>query len=880
MRLDALNYAHPLTGAILTVTTDLLAEVYLAPKAADWDVRPALTAPDAPWADSLAVAPEAVVLAVERALRDVMAAVPGLEVENLRPETLPQSRARHHLSALKSVWQVVGSLPPDLATVHHVLNATASDALVRLPVLPRRPDPFATAAEDALEARLLAHHGPASDAAMRAYAARQPIGADGGSLARVQNGLLVRQAPAPRDGMLAFYLLRDSLQEARFAAALARRMLDDGRAARLSDVAVLLPDDALGLAHLVEAFTAQGLPLSGLPEAAPKRDLAGELATLACQVLRPPAPAMALASLAVLPLMPWSPATGAALAREVMSGRYAPRLADRLSGQAAALWQTLQGGAVSGKQLAFKLGVLADSLVSSVPEDLAAARARLRQVQAAVGEGEPDWAELIRMARPAGATAAGPRRLLDGISLLRTEDLPWRGARHLIVTGFAVGNYPRGGATSAFFLDSERAMIRARLGLSLPGRGDAVARGLALFARQIGAASQSVTFLSPQMDGEGKALALPLTFSLIAGALEGGEKGLLQDISAMAAKDWPVASAAVVPRPRPAALPATVKVERPLLKLHLDEAGHVLPQSPSRLETLLVSPLAWALGEMDATEVPWLPESLTILLKGTLAHHVLEHVFVAGAGLPDAAGLEAEAARHFGEAIARNAPFLAAGQWQLERETLLREIQRAVSIWYEVLSDEGAEVLLNEVRLEGEAHGIRIKGRADAVLRLADGQLVIVDHKKSGATLRRDRMRAGWDLQIGLYRAMLLRPIRRAGDGLDAVVGHDPAMAYHALNDGTVLQNGLSRRSRASNRVEDVAGDISGRAVLLMQQRLAEVAGGVLRLNGVEDEEYFRKRAHLTPYAFDASPLVRRFMVEGRSLAALMDGDGDEGEAG
>jgi hypothetical protein len=124
-------------------------------------------------------------------------------------------------------------------------------------------------------------------------------------------------------------------------------------------------------------------------------------------------------------------------------------------------------------------------------------------------------------------------------------------------------------------------------------------------------------------------------------------------------------------------------------------------------------------------------------------------------------------------------------------------------------------------------------------------------------------MRAGWDLQIGLYRAMLLRPVRATGDGLDPVIGRSPAMAYHTLNDGTLLQSGLANRNHGSSRVEQVPGDIADHAVQRMTQRLAEVSVGHIMLNTRADEDFFQKQAHLTPYAFDASPLVRRFMVAG-----------------
>lgn len=443
-----------------------------------------------------------------------------------------------------------------------------------------------------------------------------------------------------------------------------------------------------------------------------------------------------------------------------------------LQDKAATLWEALRTGAATGAQLAFKLGLLAESLTAGPGLEPArnAAQGLLRRLQASVGDGAPDWQALSRLAT-LSAPAAGPGlRLLDGVSLLSSAELPWRSARHLIVTGFAAGAYPSGVPTSPFFLDSEVALIRDTLGLHLPSREAALSRGLALFARQIGAASGRATFLCPQRDGMGRPLAPPMTLSLIARLLEGGETGLVQDLTAQPLASWPTAHRSVPPLPAPVApLPEGGVVHlgrRDLLRLHEDEAGRAKPQSPSRLEALLVSPLAWFLGETDATDIPWAPETLDIMLAGTLAHHVLEHVFAPEAALPDPADLPGLTETNLARGIARHAPFLAAAEWQLERETLRREALRAAQVWHGILTDAGARTLRNEIRLEGNAHGIDIRGRADCILQLGDGRLVIVDHKKSGSTRRRMRMRAGWDLQIGLYRAMLARPIRAEGDGL------------------------------------------------------------------------------------------------------------------
>lgn len=280
MRLDPLLYAHPLTGAVMPVTTDLLSETYLAPRAEAWDIGGALTDPSAPWATRLKIAPTETQDAVERALRGVMHATPGLDPATLTPDRLPSSRAKRHMEALRNVWAETGTLPEDLAVIRHVLSCTADLAVAPLPVLDLGDDPFSTPAEAALAVQLCRHHGSAPSDRLEAWRASQPQGAAAGAISHMQRNLLGGAPTMARDATLGFFALRDSLAEAQFAAALARRMLEDGRAAQASDIALLVPETPTRLAHLAEAFADQGVPLSGLPESAGLRDLAGEFATL------------------------------------------------------------------------------------------------------------------------------------------------------------------------------------------------------------------------------------------------------------------------------------------------------------------------------------------------------------------------------------------------------------------------------------------------------------------------------------------------------------------------------------------------------------------------------------------------------------------------
>ena len=78
-----------------------------------------------------------------------------------------------------------------------------------------------------------------------------------------------------------------------------------------------------------------------------------------------------------------------------------------------------------------------------------------------------------------------------------------------------------------------------------------------------------------------------------------------------------------------------------LLAMRKKDDGTPRPQSPSRLEKLLVSPLAWLLSELGASHLSWQPETLDVMLRGSLAHEVFERLFQPGTDFPDDATIDA-----------------------------------------------------------------------------------------------------------------------------------------------------------------------------------------------------------------------------------------------
>nr|WP_313014585.1 PD-(D/E)XK nuclease family protein [Brucella intermedia] len=833
----------PRSGLQYRLTDTGLAELSLAPISAEWAPGRAIAeAPDPVWAESLANAPVETISAVTAALTDLVLATPDLKVPNV--DHLPDSRAKRHLLALVALWQRLGdALPEGLAPISHVLALPHGSFLGSLPVVEGSLDPLAPAALQALFARLRDEFGtvPAS-----AYTPRAAIGS---RLHALQGGVSAQDIEAGvLDDSLAFYGLRDPAACADFAAAQARALIESGVSAR--EIAVLSGDD---LRQIARAFSAQGVPLSGLPGQLPERDVIGETALHLALAKRPPTPAMVLASLALSPLMPWAAQTGRDLAESLMGGDFRGAILTDTPVHKE-LWDDIRASAGSLPQLRFLLDRICERIGKGDQ-----VRARLTVPP---GEGTPDWEIILRGIQIAPPMVADPDRNLEGVSLWSAHESPWRPCRHLIVSDFTDGLYPTRPRANPLFLDSEIAAIHAGTGVHLRGRAEGLAQSLALLDQQLQGVSGSVTFLIPWRDLAGGRLQPSAGLSLVARAVAGVEDAsdLITDLSRQSPAEWPIAYHHLMPVPEPAELPEELAFPgHDLLSPRRRDDGTAKPQSPSRLETLLVSPLAWLLAEVGAEDMSWSTEELDVMARGNIAHDVFEHVFLKDQPFPETEALAELIPEAYDRALTRHAGYLRSPSWEMERRGLEREIMAAALRWRDHLLALNAKIIGNEIWLAGEAHGINLHGKADAILELPDGALLIIDHKKSGTKGRRQRMEAGWDLQAGLYADMIARPMRREGDGMDPLIGRKVAVAYHLMNDGGLLTSGLVLPEGSPAR--DMGDAVNAGAVAKLAERLAELGAGRVVLNTSEDAAFFKKEAGFTPYALtDGSALVTAFI--------------------
>ena len=656
------------------------------------------------------------------------------------------------------------------------------------------------------------------------------------------------------------------------------------RRLRPKDIGLLLPDEFEYAVAVEDAFRLAGLALSGLPAERWRRDLGREAVFHFLYCRQKPAPAMALAVCLSSPLMPWSREDGAVLAQAVMDGDYeleAPKIA---SAETRAMLALLREGDADPSTLVAALKSFAGLL--GAPEELAGhlaqARAAVEELCAAlVGAKDIEWTALKRTATPKLLTSGEtPDFNREGVTVWRESQEPWRPVRQLLVLGFAQDRYPAALRRNAVFSAEDLAAVVGCTGLLVETPAEELRERRARFRRQLGLVSDAVTLLVPRRDATGKAQSpsesLVFMHRLFAGPESAGELVIELDAVEGRAKARHVALAEVAgPVPPRELVVADLEFGRDLLTLRVDAEGKSKPESPSSLETLMVSGLAWLLKRLEAEPIAWAPECTNPLLLGTLAHSVFEGLFQAGQALPAREEIPARVEALLEDVLRRRAPFLRSSQWAVERRNFAALTTKAALAWRETLAQLEAEVVAAEAWLGGTWSGIAVHGQTDLILGLPGDRLLVVDYKRSKSTGRLKQMQKGFDSQASLYRAMIASGGPK--DASDAELATrlkaaaETGVVYFLMNDQVALSDTVLPGAAAVPGWRVVDGDIAGEALDRIGARIAEIRAGQLKLNRESDRDFFEKQAGLTPYALDNSPLI--------GLFAVPDQDADNEEA-
>ena len=845
---------------------------------------------DAFWSRSLEVAPDETASEVLGALNRLLEATDPQR--GLRPEDAERLDGRLG-DVLGNLTRLVktadGSLPGDLGAIRRVLRADSSTVL--RPILVYRPDglPNLSRWRDALIERLnrdALRTGVSLDPGLEAVIENESTvrarGRPRSALGALQRQLFAPDGPAAGaaiDDSVQCVRVRDFYQEAETAAGMAQSLLREQAGLTPAEIGILLPDEFGYFLAAEDAFRLAGLSASGLPGERWRRDLGAEavLHFLSCQ--QKPAPAMALAACLSSPLMPWTVEDGGGMAQRVMDGRYDLRAPRNGGPGSAAMLDLIQQGASEPAAVETALGSFVSLLAGegSLADHVERAReAAGRARDLLVPASEVDWVELRRTVTPRYIANGKPTAYtLEGVTVLREGHEPWRNVRHLLVLGFSDGRYPRGTRLSAVFSADDLRSIRNTLEIPIDSPREALRRRRQLFRRQLCAASESVTLLLPRRDEKGREVAPSESMVFIERLLaRGGE-----DRSMISEPDSPGDRARIrhlaTAAPAKVSLPrvfdcAGLRLERDLVGLRKDSRGRPRPESPSSLETLLVSPLAWLLRRIGAEPVNWAPETAGPDILGSLAHGAFELMFRPAADLPERASLAARTAATLDEVALQQAPFFRNPKWRVERMHLSEQAGRAAMTWRDTLKSLGAEVLANEVWLQGTWSGIGIHGQADLILGLGAGRLLVVDYKWSMSGTRRKRMENRFDSQAHLYRAMLEsggpKPLRRRnGSEREALTrrlkaANEIGIVYFMMKDRIFLADGPPPGHLPVRGWDTVGEDVAKRATTGIAESLAELRKGVVPLNRTADRKYLAD-VGLSSYALDVSPLIDLFTL-------------------
>ena len=197
--------------------------------------------------------------------------------------------------------------------------------------------------------------------------------------------------------------VRDSLAEAEVAAGMAQQMLAENPDVKPSDIGLLMPDSFGYSLAVNDAFSAAGLPLSGLPVDHWQRDLGREALFHFLYCRQKPSPAMALAVCLSSPLMPWSNEQGAELAQAVMDGDYRLRAFPTATQSDRQMLDLLREGDESPETLVAAIQTFVGLLDGGeqFESHVYHAKAKTEELCTALaGKTEIDWAPLRRLSSP------------------------------------------------------------------------------------------------------------------------------------------------------------------------------------------------------------------------------------------------------------------------------------------------------------------------------------------------------------------------------------------------------------------------------------------------------------------------------------------------
>ena len=844
----------------------------------------ALDMSDAFWAMSLQADERGTLQAITASLQYLLDHRPlGSELQPIQALTGELSRQQRYFNDLVRLQQAIGRLPPQHQLAEQWLTECDNLVLEPLHLYPLF-DGSSFTEQDLLPwqrsiIEKLRAKGWLQPDADRYKGIQSPICSQSKAISALA-ATLFRQPEQPLaepGDSVRWFTCRDAAEEAEAAAVLVQQVIGHGASA--DDIAIVVPrgsDHGQWLGYYLQQA---GITASNSRPAANQFDWQTSLLQNLISHLVYPSVRMAMQSVFINPLMPWAAGTGY-------------RFANRYSRYESIKSQHEEQQNMLNVLLAYEHGdPERPTNVSSATELLQWLKNICSQLscRSVVGLGQKRMGELVKQVQrlfelyaelpfteqlnkvlkqlSAGAIALnGERtRYLDAVLVLEEGETLPKPVQHLYVLGFNTGRYEYQPAYTGALSRQEWDDLRGGSGANIPGlqsipqpveeRG----RWQQRFTHLLKAAQQSIVFLRSLTDAEGSQQDASET--LIDMALcycpandlkpERLERPLLecQEIT------WKEITPSRSAMPTLTGALDHLELNQSLIGIYRGQDGEERPESPSSLEKMMLSPLAWLLSRLRIESDQWETASLKPSVSGIIAHQVFEDY----AERQDQEWSEADAKTWFENAVNKHGSFLNGSEFALAKQQLGNDVVKALAALHEWLQEEGWRIAATEKPLSGTEFGIAVKGKTDAVLQKGD-DILILDYKNASHKSRLQQLKSGHELQTRLYRALYNQTVQReTGQSCAGLVNS----GYYTLKDQTLVSgyvmNG-SREVKAQNPGDIALAEQSQQAEERLKTILAELKDGIVTLNQVDDVSTWEKRG-LSVYSLKDNRLVQRFSL-------------------
>lgn len=842
-----------------SVLLETLAELWLIePSELDWDValqEQALAMGDAFWKNSIHVDESATVAELQASLQFLLNYLPL----GTQPATIsqPDSRYERYYNDLVCLFQRIGERPAPGQLAEQWLMEHQGLYIEPLNVYPildiDRLFPWQQQVLDVLKGKGWFAPEPSK---YDFIPEPKPANQD----ATIQN--FARTLFHPEAGTipcedLYWITCRDHVEEVEAATSLIQAALDSGTVPER--IAVVVPQGGDYELWLGKHFENAGIISSNVRPESNVFDWQSALVHDLLSTLAQPEASMALMSVMVNPLMPWKARTGHKFAeqyarRKTLTSeeeieqslldliqnapeKTTPRVVDWLKAIAELCRKNIYKG-LSGQRM--------KGLIENTE--------RLLSLYGAEDFGEKINRILRQM--PVATLESGENRIryLNAINIIQDkEHLPFQ-VDHLFILGFKQDHYSYRPEHTGAIPREAWDTIAAETGLAMPSMDTSQEYWQKDFAELLSRADKGLTFLRSTNDSLGE--SLEPSESLLDMAL------CFQEIEKLAPEKL---ETPILQSRHPLVRTEIIEVkEEPKPELgnmdfgynlqiaRLDDSGDFGQESPSSLEKLMVSPLAWLLNRLYIESCIWEPETPDVRVQGNVAHKVFELFFED----PKNALGESLANRLFDQAVNEEAPFLNTDRWSLKRAKLRDEVLEALNDLVNWCDKLGWQVMHTEKPIEGSLWGIKVGGRVDAIL--SDGQqALIIDYKKSKHANRLTRLEKGYDLQTYIYRELY-----QQGNPDSTLLS-----GYYTLNDSTLVTDQALSGSEMLSMVQPRAtlDAQSENAVAFVEGRLKAIQEGLITLNHADDSKEWGK-VGITDYSTRDNPVIARFMLDNKEV--------------